>query len=49
MSKKKKILTALLILATGTWIWLGEFWYDVPVKKDIRGNVDWSNWNGGHH
>lgn len=35
MSKKKKILTAILILATGTFIWIGEIWYDVPVKKPI--------------
>lgn len=48
MNKKNKILTAILILATGTFIWIGEIWYDVPVQKNIRGNVSWSNWKGGH-
>lgn len=48
MNKKKKILTAILTLATGTLIWIGAVWYDKPVQKDIRGNVNWSNWKGGH-
>lgn len=39
----KKKLIALLV--AGTLIWVGAMWYDVPVKKEIRGYINWSNYN----
>ena len=38
--KKRIILTIALVLG----IWIGATWYDVPVEKSIRGNINWSNW-----
>lgn len=35
---KKKIIALIM---TGALIWIGAACYDVPVKKEIRGNVNW--------
>lgn len=43
---KRKIIA--LIVAIGI-VFIGEFNYTVPVKKDIRGGIsDWGRFNGNH-